>query len=382
MVLDWHLGTSYGDDTLEIMRQIIDGDGGIPRLRLFSIYTGAPDLADIFAKVNAMLDEFYRDDSFVKYGPYSVAKGPVGIAIVPKNNSTAQGVTSVPEADLAERLVGEFATMTRGILRNVALEGLAALRDNVPKVVAKFSPILDPGLSRSSNSPFNPAEAEDHIVEALGAELVSILESHRPGHRASTTDINAWLYDELQAGRIDTTYPIAISGINGQLETRLEFIEKGIDNITNQTPGKDKIRESATTMFSENAESANCSNLYFATLLGLKTHYPTTAPKLTLGSIVRKMRESGGWEYFLCLQPKCDAVRLKKDDGFPFLHLSITDDGSRFGCVIKNPEGQWVFLTLIRYQANAGCYFLAQLGCRRRGCCIRDLRSLLFFGHQ
>ena len=97
-------------------------------------------------------------------------------------------------------------------------------------------------------------------------------------------------------------------------------------------------------MYSKDPEFAKISNLKFAALLGLKTHYPATAPRLTLGTVLRRKRKSGDWRYLICLQPKCDSVRLKGNTGFPFLRLSISADSSRFGCVMLSPEGDWIYL--------------------------------------
>ena len=344
VILDWRIGDSYGEVTLEILQEILKGDIGGPRLRLVAIYTGESGLPTILGQVKSMLGDFCQDYAMMDTEPYGVSKGPVRVAIVPKPGSGAAEIEPIPEQDLADLLVNEFVEMTKGILRNVALEGLAALRDHVPKVIAKFDSSLDPGYLGHRILLPNPADAEDHVVEALGAELLSILEDRRPGYLASVDEIRPWLEEKLQAQEVDVQSPTRISGLTKPLEMRVKLVEKGIAGVDDPQPGKNKLGESATAIFSQDAESARKSNLGFAALLGLKTHYPATVPKLTLGTVVRRKRKSGGWRYLMCLQPKCDAVRLGRETGFPFLRLSISNDEDRFGCVILNPEGAWIYL--------------------------------------
>ena len=352
VVLDWKLGDSYGRDTIEIIRHIIKEDGGDPRLRLFSIYTGESGLHEIFRQVTAALEEFYDGHRLQECGEYSVAKGPALIAVIPKQGTWTVGATPVSEVDLPERLIDEFAALTKGILRNVALEGLSALRDDVPRVLAKFHPDLDPAYLGHRMLLPNPADAEDHVVDALGAELLSILEHRRPGDKASIGAIRAWLDEAWKAGNIDPQSLVRISSLTCPVDMRIELVEKGIDIVENTDPSKGKLKESSTSRFSRDADSAKKSDLDFAVLLGLKTHYSTKPPRLTLGTVIRERPDGGDWGYFMCLQPKCDSVRLKGTTGFPFLRLSISDDRKRFGCVIYLPEGEWIYLDVDETPGN------------------------------
>ena len=81
--------------------------------------------------------------------------------------------------------MNEFVEMTKGILSNVALEGLAALRDDVPRVLAKFDSSLDSAYLGHRILLPNPADAEDHVVEALEVWP----ESHWPGFALREADV-------------------------------------------------------------------------------------------------------------------------------------------------------------------------------------------------
>ena len=343
VVLDWKIGDSYGDDTLDILSQVLDADGPSGRLRLFSIYTGEDGLPDIFRRVKDTVDAFYSSHTLTKCGDFCVSKGPVRIIIIPKQDTKAPLITGVPESELADLLVAEFAKMTGGLLRNVALESLAALRDHAHRVLVKFDASLDAAYLGHRMLLTDPPDAEEHIVEVLGAELLSILEDRRPGNEASIDAINKWLIWKVSNGN-DLGTLSKVSGITDPVEMRLELLTKGIKCVSNTVPSKKQIKITSTEIFAENTGAAICSKRTFAALLSLKTRYPATMPRLTLGTILRRRMVGKCPEYLLCLQPKCDAIRLSSPTGFPLLPLLTRKVNGQFSLIIQEGIGNWVYL--------------------------------------
>lgn len=344
VVLDWKIGDSNGGDTLEVLKQILKNDGSHPRLRLFSIYTGEPDLSDITERIKETIREFYESSPLVEHRPFSVSKGPVHVSVIAKEGSKAPETSGVPEAQLANHLVRQFASMTRGILPNVALAGLAALRNDTPRVLAKFDAQLDPAYLGHRMLLLDPQEAQDHLVEALGAELYSILEDRRPGDQGSLEVIEGWLRDKITNNDMALDIPTRISDKTDPVEMRLELLKEGVNGVPSIEPSKNGLNQRGTGIFAVDLDVAKDSDRAFATLFSLKTHYPGTKPALTLGTILRRKKEEGGWEYYLCLQPKCDAVRLDSATGFPLMPLIMRDESGKFTWVIQEPDGEWVHL--------------------------------------
>ena len=345
IVLDWRLGPSYGTDTLEIVRNILTEDHRHHRLRLIAIYTGENDLSDITKQVSDTIDEFYGDAWPVAEGEFWVSKGPVRASVIPKEGNRYAGAIGVQESALPERLVKEFSTITRGLLRNVALAGISALRDSTHSVLAKFGTELDPAYLGHRMLLPDPAEAEDHIVEALGAELLAVLEDQRPGNEASICAIGKWLVERISAGPLASGMLSSVSGITDPLDMRKELVGKGIDHVSNTNPGKRQLVRDATRLFlGDDIQSARRSDLGFAALLSLKTRYPTVQPTLTLGTVLRKGPSGSGAQYFLCIQPKCDSVRLHSATGFPLIPLQVRQDDQAFAIVVENVNDEWVNL--------------------------------------
>ena len=112
---------------------------------------------------------------------------------------------------------------------------------------------------------------------------------------------------------------------------------------------KPALRKQVTAPFTQDLETATRSNRRFAALLSLKTRYPGRVPRLTIGTVLR----TGGTDesrYFLCLQPKCDSVRLDTITGFPLIPLiqleaaEVGGNGIELLLVVETARDQWEHL--------------------------------------
>ena len=350
VLLDWKIGVSYGDDTLDLIRSILKDDSYSQRLRLLAIYTGEGGLHEIANRVGSAIDEFYDGEKLIKYSEFQMSKGPVRVAILAKEGSVDSEIPGVAdqvisESGLADRLVEEFSMMTRGLLRNVALEGLAALRDHVHKLLSKFDRTLDPAyLGHRLLLPY-PPDSEAHAVEVLGAELLSILEDQKPGNEANLEAIREWLITAKDAG-LNLSVPFDVPGNTDPLEKWMELLTYGKDGVSSLPTSKSNLENSATEIFADNSTASILSNRLFSALLSLKTRYSASTPQLTLGTILCQECDNHR-QYFLCLQPKCDSVRLENPTGFPLLPLVIRDkkdNKQKFNLVITPEDGEWEYL--------------------------------------
>ena len=334
VVLDWKIGDSYGEDTLEIVRKILEDDRSSQRMRLLAIYTGEPALDDIANAVRSAVSGFYDEHELIEIDGFRMSKGPIRAIILAKegtlNSAMAElSAQEVKEDALADKLIEEFAAMTQGLLRNVALEGLAALRDNVHRLLAKFDTTLDPAYLGHRLLLRHPPDAEAHVEQALGAELLSILEDGNPGQEANIDAIHEWLVSEVSAG-LDLASPFALRGNEEPIQKWMELLKYGIasEPVRNQLPTRSRDLEKCSTyVFARDESSAIRANLYFSVLLSTKTHYSASVPRLALGTILRQ-GDDDSLNYFLCLQPKCDSVRLQDPTAFPLLPLLLRDGNS------------------------------------------------------
>ena len=351
VVLDWVIGNSIGTSTIEVIRDILKRDQASGRMRLIAIYTGEPILDDISGSVKSAVGDLYPDSVLTSYGSYSVTKGPVTVLILAKEDTLSSDGQNDPlsqevsELELADRLVNEFTKMTEGLLCNVALACMASLRSNVHRLLAKLDRGLDPAYLGHRLLLPHPPDAEDHVVEMLGAELLSILQEGVLGQEAGIAAIEDWLVTREMCG-LDLSSPFPFQTNDEIVAKCLKLLKVGTcaKSETGLQAGTRPLNKQATEIFSGDAAEAALSNRLFSALFNLKSLYPESQPKLTLGTILLKR---SGWsrQYLLCLQPKCDSVRLSSPTGFPLVPMEVVEnDSKRFRIAVNMEPGEWELL--------------------------------------
>ena len=83
VILDWKIHDSVGDATLDVMRDILQGDR--QRLRLLAFYTGEPNLHEIFNRIKDVAAEFYKDDELLESDGLRISKGPLHVVVLAKH---------------------------------------------------------------------------------------------------------------------------------------------------------------------------------------------------------------------------------------------------------------------------------------------------------
>ena len=233
--------------------------------------------------------------------------------------------------------------MTTGLLSSVVLKSLIAVRKKVFRLIKTFPARMDPAfLSHKALLP-NPDDAEEQLLDLIGSEIKSILKSYDPGYYLS----NDYVKDYIEAYYEDKEYEFPFDStslpsieipktINRTLLNK--FTEQGIERIflKKDTPSQERRIFSSSShrmiadLYTKNEEESVESNFQFALLTSVKTNYnPKVEPLLTLGTILRKDDDS----YWLCIQPKCDTVRIEKNRDFLLLSLKKMEnyhDGFHF----------------------------------------------------
>lgn len=106
-----------------------------------------------------------------------------------------------------------------------------------------------------------------------------------------------------------------------------------------------------TGQFHGNPTEAAKLDAEFAVLTALRTRYAKAAhsPILTLGTIVAEdlPDRQGETQYWLCIQPPCDCVRLTGERAFPFLpYTTVTQEKEAFELTIQERDGNYIRLKL------------------------------------
>ena len=347
IVLDWQLFHESGDKTLELIREIVTHSlSGTPKqLRLISVYTGSRRIDEIFDKIAKVLKSFapFKLNSNTDKLIHTI--GSCRIIVLVKEGIDVLEFHSdkiVPFSKLADRLIEEFTKMTSGLLSNVAMDSFSVIRQNTHKILTKFSPDLDaPYLNHRSCLDY-PPDSKRHIEQIVSYELESLLEEHSVGEKAQLSKIKLWLKDQIiKNGEFCTLIEPKKSNPDCQeiqLDDIIDILSKGIDNIKSPKIGKKNAFNKLTCVYADPTLKNDYLDHKYAALTTLKSYYSDISPKLALGSILSSSN-NGDVRYWLCLQPRCDSVRLQgKQRGFPLLPLLETGKGIKLILPIEKDE--------------------------------------------
>ena len=349
VILDWHLG-DQGQRATRIIRQIATEDAASAgRLRLFAIYTAERNLNGICDRLATELPAFKKRGS--SPSPYLVADH-ARILFIAKGR-TSKAVGSVGEADLPDRLIDEFAEIGKGLLANVAFGSIAAIRRDTHQLLVRFHSGLDAPFVSHRILLETPEDAEQYALDLLSSELAVLLTDSDAGPRFAGKEAIRALLTELTSGgrqlrlmtRKDSEAdPQALSV--DQLMHLVEHGPTGLSKVYGHQVGNnqmDQLHHRVELLLADDLEAGRAGHREFARLSSRareKALVPANyRAKLDLGSVVRLDRC-----YLLCIQPRCDAVRL--DGPTRFIFAPLLESDSAFDLIVKDGQADEIFLKL------------------------------------
>ncbi|MDX8400317.1 MAG: response regulator receiver domain, partial [Gallionellaceae bacterium] len=202
--LDWQMnGDDNGVLASEIIKKIILEDeviGG--RLRLIAIYTGDNDQHGILDKIASSLnaaaeitDEVAKDDDGLS--------NATGLRLIwrEKSMGNEKMANAVSETQLPKELLKAFAELSNGLLSNVALATISAMRDSTHHVLRKFSPDLDGPFFHHRALLENSSESTDYAVSIVMSAIKSEVNKSQIADNYTT---KAAIKRRLEAAGTDT----------------------------------------------------------------------------------------------------------------------------------------------------------------------------------
>ena len=397
-ILDWQLNLKQnenvdGDDeedvdeidprgtyTLQLIGKLIAEDRN--ELKLILVYTGETGLPGIVDKI------------FTKFQPQGIQKisantlGAESYRIRVAGKPSLEGTFAhTPELnswilryeEIPDYLLTEFTKMTAGLVSNVALKAVSSIRSNVNKILKIYNKDLDPAfLAHRAMLPI-PDDAAELLKDSIIDSFDSIIDYSELEQYCDFGTIEKW----LESNKFDDkTIKVASKDITIQENLRLSWLEKGFlnlmqkiwsNNYANETFPSNKIsnfyrehlhKSETLEYFKPNDNVTSNIDEQFSILTHHKSNYssPTYKPKLTLGSVVKGKVSK---EYWLCIQQKCDSVRIDSENRrFLFIPLTPVTGDKNFNIVVKDIDDSKVFTKLkidiasshnlktIRFKAN------------------------------
>ncbi len=371
LVLDWWMSGNRNWSKTQlaekVIRRILELDqsaGG--RLRLVAIYTGESKTDRVLERVKRLVGRSYSGfpplpaESAGETNVDWLSKGPFRLVVIPKSYGAEVG-HQVLESGLADRLVEEYSKLTHGLLRNVAFRGLSALRERAHQMLATFEEDIDPAFLIHRALLPNASDAESHVIEILGSELLAILEEQGAAAEASSEAIEGWLRFHgtdsfvevdglLKWGqcKIDAWSRVLTGGVSYDSRPIGQVSRPEVDDLIVALRSKGTqalVPRNSNHQSCDYDEIARQANFRFASLMKMRNVYTEEPPHLTLGTVLFRKRDG---KYFLCLQPKCDSVRLRNNTPFPLLSLFVAQEQEKYDLILKGEgkENKWICLVV------------------------------------
>jgi hypothetical protein len=361
LILDWVMGDyKNGEAALRIIKYLLNlSKHGKGRARLILIYSGETDLGSIANSICTALDAPVDNQD-----PFTICSGTARICIYAKEGGhlpPSSKHRSIAVAKLPDVVVAEFVQMTGGLVSNVALKSLGALRSNTHQLLTRFDKRLDAAYI-THKTLLLPEEAAHHLVPLVVSEIQAILEDAEVWEVANNTRVLQWvkyqigrgLHFSLPSGVTEEAYLQGLSHLlkHGAGESAVKSLfslhKKFADAIlksTNYEKAARKVAESLTNLLTITAEHPIPSDQNLAVLMSTRSRYGSPAPKLGLGTIVLETHGKQS-RYLLCVQPRCDSVRIDNFRSFPFLPLKVMADHAPCNFIIAD-KGKSIRLNIL-----------------------------------
>jgi hypothetical protein len=350
VILDWILDTKTNSNSKKAVQKIVGKDR--EATRVIAIYT-SQGLSDIHDELMGAFDdaeEIEADEPTIQIGGTRI--------VLFKKGGAGTGATSssgLREADLAKKIIDIFIGIVEGWVRAVALHGMAAIRENVHGILTRLDRRHDAGFAGQMLRLDHREEGPQHLLHSLGGEFRDVVaDDQRTQAMAGLESLFKWVDQRETEGRM----PVAKEGIERLFSTDTkkeksavenELKNEAIENHPQSAPESMKLfRGRLTGLFVHEfaRDEALLADSALARLLSLRHHYGGGVRSLHLGTIMEDKSE----QYWLCMQPVCDSVRIASVRHFPMLPLVKTEPGD---------EGHDVHLVL---DGDQGDLFLSNPG--------------------
>lgn len=340
--------------TLDILKYILE-DVSINKegLKLIVVYTGETNLNEITDKI---FDELNIIKTDLKKESCQVYSSNVKILVRAKSSVEEDEEDNkfnhlvelkdkiVKYKDLPNFVLVEFTKMTSGLLPNFALMSLNILRKNSSKILGLFSKEMDSAFLGHKATIPKQEDAEDLLIELFGDSVKDLLFYFNINVELREKLIESWIDEAIQ----EEDYPIeqktfkrTVQLTKDLLNSSEEDIKKRFHSLLDSSLSnreKDNLTNNSTALYTNliNRNESENKDKMFSKLTHHKSLFipKNIEPKLSLGTLVKSNKNE---IYYICIQQKCDSVRIKKDEERKFLFIPLTVSDNKFD--VLTPDG-------------------------------------------
>lgn len=348
-ILDWKLMDNQNASPVPgLLAQLLERDDsmGEPRaVRFCAIYTDEL-LGTVFDKLHSEIFNKSSDDSKKEdLQSFQMSLNGLTIRLYRKNSGfEADGSPTrfVSSPDLAETIVQDFIAEYEGIMSATSLRGIAEVRDNAKRILDKFPKGMDAALVLHAGLTLKEKSIVSDLATLLGDETSSILADmnlsaeHLYEMCAEYVEsCDDTVFDTTGDPNLDSVFSGHVTGASVQQyitnvyrqqthfpcnpdgKTLPEIFKKCKNGQGEFDPNVNLLHLLKTFVERKTKESKDYDFGALSALFCQRTNY-AKRKTLRFGTIVGCHEQEGqNTDYYLCLMPTCDSIRLKDQ---------ITDD--------------------------------------------------------
>ncbi len=315
--------------TIQLINCIVD-DAAEEKLRVIFIYTGEPDIEKITNDVYNGLREPLKS-SFNLNTPFEIHSSNIHIIVrlKPESNTNHTGFSGyvVKYEELPSFVVNSFSCYVKGLMPCFAMKSMTAIREVSAKVLKTFNAGLDPEYLGHQMALDNSDTAKSFIADVFCGGLVDLILDDADDFIDSL--VVPWLNNTFEKERdtdlCGTRLCVSKNTLASFFKSRYnttdlkERIRIGFGLLPKAN--KNKLKSNLSSLFYPDGVRKDEFRHQFAALSHNKNIFSSNKANhpLTLGTIVK---EQGEEVYYLCIQQRCDAARVKKE-GMNFVFLPL-----------------------------------------------------------
>ena len=358
IVLDWYLDLTSSKESVDdekdaeedeprgfytkyLIEEIV-ADAKNEKLKIIVVYTGETDLRGITQEIHSCIAQYGN----FKQGDCCVYSSNVVIVVRAKYNGEEQFKhledlkdKVIKYENLPDFITDEFSIHVNGLLSVFALLSISIIRENTSRILNVYSPELDIAYLGHKMVLPNSEDAKELLIKLFGESITDLISS-------SCIDTQDWQslwikdrYTHPQTIKVADNKNIQVDQecITKLFSTHFNDFEKSIKTIFGNLSNNDAklIRKNAALLLDESADNVKAANLLFARLTHHKNVFlpQRENPYLTLGTILYSSTTD---KYYLCIQQRCDSLRI---DGIRrFLFLPLVESGGETHVVVTNEK--------------------------------------------
>ena len=319
LILDWFMPHDEAT-TLTALRLIREQNND--RLVAIAILS-EQNRSEIVSRIESELDLDSIDDRYLRQGQLviMVYSKPSVREMDPPDPQRVDKYENLPR-----HILDDLDDAYVGLMPQFAFAGMNAIRDAMPEVLATFDKHLDNGGILHRAMLPSQDDAGHQYCEVLLNEFADALDraSVAGEWKSSTVRDKLDLKGQTNDGQVEKLRN-SLFAMDRERFQSMEPEECLLEALVNGMPESDSTSALKTAMgrLVNSLPEFASSNRALASLM-CSMPIRRVVPQLDLGMIVQNQEK----EYLLCVQPRCDSVRIEERRSFPLVPLNVATEFS------------------------------------------------------